>query len=105
MIGGDACFYFDEGVDFGEKFARYGDGVMRILLFNAESGLYLGPEGEWVDLEEATVFGSSFSAVQAALELKGERLEVFFSFDNPAFNMSFPVRPAPGGGGRLGLGL
>jgi len=78
---------------------------MRVLLRNADSGLYLGPEGNWVnDDAKAVAFGSSFSAMQAALEFKGQNLELFLSFDNPAFNISFPLRSVQGGGGPTNLG-
>ena len=90
---------------FRGNLAASGFREMRVLLRNADTGLYFGPEGNWVnDDAQAVAFGSSFSAMQAALEFKGQNLELFLSFDNPAFNISFPLRSVGGGGGRTDPG-
>lgn len=70
-----------------------------VLLRNRDTGLFYAVAGKWVELKEASSFTSSYSAIETAVDLPEPRLEVVFSFEDPLYDISIPIKQV----GRLRL--
>ncbi len=66
---------------------------MRVFLQNKRTKLYVRGFGEWVQRrEQAADFGSSWLALDFAVENKLADLEIVFSFEDRRFDFRLPVR-------------
>jgi hypothetical protein len=63
-----------------------------VLLRNPETGLFYGAAGDWVRLKEASSFASSYNAIETAVWLPERKLEVVFSFEDPLYDISIPIK-------------
>ena len=70
-----------------------------VLLRNRDTGLFYAVAGKWVELKEASSFTSSYIAIETAVGLPEPRLEVVFSFEDPLYDISIPIKQV----GRLRL--
>ncbi len=61
---------------------------MRILVQNAETGLFYRDAGQWVaDKNEARMFTNSTEALDICLHQERGKAQILFSFQNPEFDM------------------
>ena len=66
--------------------------IMRVLLCNNKTGLYVQPSKGWTsDAELAQDFGSSLKAALYAQEHGLEAAEVYLDFGDCEYNVSLPV--------------
>lgn len=73
---------------------------MRVLL-RSETGLFFKSVEEWTaSAANAAEFKSSLVAMEFARENGFVGAEVVLSFDNPAYDISLPVRAVRGNGGK-----
>jgi hypothetical protein len=63
-----------------------------VLLRNRDTGLFYGAAGDWVRLKEASSFASSYNAIETAVCLPERKLEVVFSFEDPFYDISIPIK-------------
>jgi hypothetical protein len=63
-----------------------------VLLRNRDTGLFYGAAGDWVRQKEASSFISSYNAIETAVCLPERRLEVVFSFEDPLYDISIPIK-------------
>lgn len=72
--------------------------IMKILLRNVESGLFLSDVNTWTaDSTQARNFYREKTAVDVSVNLRAEAVEWYYDFDDPKYNFSIPI-PKPGFG-------
>ena len=65
---------------------------MRVLLRNCDTGLYFQSRDHWTnDAAKALDFKSSARAVQAVTELRLQNMDIILAFDDPAYDIRWPL--------------
>jgi hypothetical protein len=66
---------------------------MRVLLRNTETGRLFGNSGQWTDsMKEAQDFSSASRAITFASDRGFTGVEVLLSFDDPRYDIRFPLK-------------